>query len=41
MPDLVYKIAKDYNMVQKYLVQIINMILKEIDQIMKECDLFS
>lgn len=40
MPDLVYKIAKDYNKVQQYLVQIINMILTEINQIMSECDLF-
>ena len=40
MPDLVYKIAKDYNMVQKYLVQIINMILKEIKQIMEDVTCF-
>lgn len=40
MPDLLYKIDKDYNIVQKYLVQIIEMILEEINQIMKECDLF-
>lgn len=40
MPDLVYKIAKDYNTVQKYLVQIIDMILKEIEQILNKCNLF-
>lgn len=40
MPDLVYKIAKDYNTVQKYLVQIIDLILKEIEQILNECNLF-
>lgn len=41
MPDLIYKIAKDYNIVQKYLVQIIEMILKEINSILNECQLFN
>ena len=41
MPDLIYKIAKDYNIVQKYLVQIIKMITKEIDTILNECQLFN
>lgn len=31
MPDSLYKIAKDYNVVQKYLVQIINIIIKDIN----------
>lgn len=33
MPDSIYKIAKDYNMVQKHLVEIINII---IDNILKK-----
>lgn len=41
MPDLVYKIAKDYNIVQKYLVQIIEMILKEVKSILNEYQLFN
>ena len=41
MPDLLYKIAKDYNIVQKYLVQIIEMILEEINQILQESSLFN
>ena len=41
MPDLIYKIAKDYNIVQKYLVQIIKMITKDIDTILNECQLFN
>lgn len=40
MPDLIYKIAKDYNMVQKYLVQIVDMIFNEILEIMGERNLF-
>lgn len=31
MPDSIYKIAKDYNIVQKYLIQIIELIISEID----------
>lgn len=41
MPDLLYKIAKDYNIVQKYLIQIIEMILEEINQILQESSLFN
>ena len=31
MPDSIYKIAKDYNTVQKYLIQVINIIINDIN----------